>query len=190
MRPSIAARGCSPRRGATPRPGRRVRSACSSRPALSPPTAAATSSRRSASCSPAAEARTRWQRRQGTGFDAFDAKAEALAILAAAGAPVANLQVMGEAGAAYHPGQSGTLRLGPKTVLARIRRGASRDCARRSTSTATVVAAEIISMRSRRSSRAASCARLFAARAAAGDARLRLPRAGDGRGRGAGARRA
>ena len=53
-------------------------------------------------------------------FDAFDAKAEALALLAAAGAPVDNLQVMGEAGAHYHPGQSGTLRLGPKTVLARF----------------------------------------------------------------------
>jgi phenylalanyl-tRNA synthetase beta chain len=28
--------------------------------------------------------------------------------------------VMGEAGAAWHPGQAGTLRLGPKTVLARF----------------------------------------------------------------------
>ena len=51
-------------------------------------------------------------------FDAHDAKAEATALLAAAGAPVDNLQVMGEAGDAWHPGQSGTLRLGPKTVLA------------------------------------------------------------------------
>ncbi|WP_293881658.1 phenylalanine--tRNA ligase subunit beta [Sphingomonas sp.] len=51
-------------------------------------------------------------------FDAFDAKAEAIALLEAAGAPVDNLQVFGEAGAHYHPGQSGTLRLGPKTVLA------------------------------------------------------------------------
>ena len=53
-------------------------------------------------------------------FDAFDAKAEALALLAEAGAPVANLQIMGEAGAQFHPGQSATLRLGPKTVLARF----------------------------------------------------------------------
>jgi phenylalanyl-tRNA synthetase beta chain len=37
-----------------------------------------------------------------------------------AGAPVDNLQVMGEAGAQFHPGQSATLRLGPKTVLARF----------------------------------------------------------------------
>lgn len=51
-------------------------------------------------------------------FDAFDAKAEALALLDAAGAPVDNLQVFGDAGVHYHPGQSGTLRLGPKTVLA------------------------------------------------------------------------
>ena len=53
-------------------------------------------------------------------FDAFDAKAEALALLAEAGAPVDNLMVMGEAGAQFHPGQSGTLRLGPKNVLARF----------------------------------------------------------------------
>ena len=53
-------------------------------------------------------------------FDAFDAKAEALALLEAAGAPVANLQVMGEAGPQFHPGQSATLRLGPKAVLARF----------------------------------------------------------------------
>ncbi|MEG3145591.1 phenylalanine--tRNA ligase subunit beta [Sphingomonas sp. RT2P30] len=59
-----------------------------------------------------------WASGKATLFDAFDAKAEALALLAAAGAPVDNLQVMGEAGDAWHPGQSGTLRLGPKTVLA------------------------------------------------------------------------
>lgn len=59
-----------------------------------------------------------WASGKATMFDAFDAKAEALALLAAAGAPVDNLQVMGEAGDAWHPGQSGTLRLGPKTVLA------------------------------------------------------------------------
>ncbi|WBH17659.1 phenylalanine--tRNA ligase subunit beta [Sphingomonas radiodurans] len=65
------------------------------------------------------ERRTRgWQSGKPQGFDAFDAKAEALALLAAAGAPVENLQVFGEAGDAWHPGQSGTLRLGPKTVLA------------------------------------------------------------------------
>ena len=67
-----------------------------------------------------------WRGGKAADFDAFDAKAEALALLAAAGAPVDNLQVMpvpsavegGEAGDAWHPGQSGTLRLGPKTMLA------------------------------------------------------------------------
>jgi phenylalanyl-tRNA synthetase beta chain len=59
-----------------------------------------------------------WATGKAQSFDAFDAKAEALALLEAAGAPIDNLQVFGEAGAHYHPGQSGTLRLGPKTVLA------------------------------------------------------------------------
>ncbi|WP_380783572.1 phenylalanine--tRNA ligase subunit beta [Sphingomonas sp. R86520] len=59
-----------------------------------------------------------WREGKAATFDAYDAKAEALALLAASGAPVDNLQVMGEAGDAWHPGQSGTLRLGPKTVLA------------------------------------------------------------------------
>ncbi len=59
-----------------------------------------------------------WASGKAQGFDAFDAKAEVLALLDAAGAPVENLQVFDEAGAHYHPGQSGTLRLGPKTVLA------------------------------------------------------------------------
>jgi phenylalanyl-tRNA synthetase beta chain len=61
-----------------------------------------------------------WASGRATGFDAFDAKAEALALLAEAGAPVDKLQVMGEAGPQFHPGQSATLRLGPKTVLARF----------------------------------------------------------------------
>ncbi|GLV22331.1 phenylalanine--tRNA ligase beta subunit [Sphingobium sp. TomMM35A] len=59
-----------------------------------------------------------WQTDKAQAFSAFDAKAEVLALLAAAGAPVANLQSFGDASGAYHPGQSGTLRLGPKVVLA------------------------------------------------------------------------
>ncbi|MEE9250229.1 MAG: phenylalanine--tRNA ligase subunit beta, partial [Alphaproteobacteria bacterium] len=50
--------------------------------------------------------------------DLFDAKADALAALAAAGAPASNLRVTAEAPAWYHPGRSGTLRLGPKLELA------------------------------------------------------------------------
>ncbi|GGD62667.1 phenylalanine--tRNA ligase subunit beta [Erythrobacter arachoides] len=61
-----------------------------------------------------------WAQGKAQAFDAYDAKAEAEALLAEAGAPVANLMVMGDAGDQFHPGQSGTLRLGPKTVLARF----------------------------------------------------------------------
>ena len=51
--------------------------------------------------------------------DVFDAKADALAALAAAGAPVDKLQVSNEAPSWYHPGRAGGLCLGPK-LLARF----------------------------------------------------------------------
>ena len=59
-----------------------------------------------------------WQAGKAQGFDPFDAKAEALALLEAAGAPVANLQLFQDAGPSWHPGRSATLGLGPKTILA------------------------------------------------------------------------
>jgi phenylalanyl-tRNA synthetase beta chain len=59
-----------------------------------------------------------WQTGKAKSFNAFDAKAEALAILDAAGAPVANLQVFPDAGPTWHPGRSAKLGLGPKTILA------------------------------------------------------------------------
>jgi phenylalanyl-tRNA synthetase beta chain len=59
-----------------------------------------------------------WQSGAATKFDAYDAKAEVIAILDAAGAPVDKLMDFAEAGDHYHPGQSGTLRLGPKKILA------------------------------------------------------------------------
>jgi len=59
-----------------------------------------------------------WQTGAATKFDAYDAKAEVIAILAAAGAPTDKLMDFAEAGDHYHPGQSGTLRLGPKKILA------------------------------------------------------------------------
>jgi len=59
-----------------------------------------------------------WASGKATTFDAYDAKAICLELLEAAGAPVSNLMAMGEAGDAYHPGQSATLRLGPKNVIA------------------------------------------------------------------------
>ncbi|WP_336055007.1 phenylalanine--tRNA ligase subunit beta [Nitratireductor sp. CH_MIT9313-5] len=48
----------------------------------------------------------------------FDAKADALAVLEACGAPADKLQVVAEAPSWYHPGRSGTIRLGPKIILA------------------------------------------------------------------------
>ncbi len=48
--------------------------------------------------------------------DALDAKADALAALEAAGAPVANLQVSRDAPDYYHPGRSGSLRLGANVL--------------------------------------------------------------------------
>ncbi|AWW73060.1 phenylalanine--tRNA ligase subunit beta [Erythrobacter sp. KY5] len=61
-----------------------------------------------------------WASGKSVMYDAYDAKAAALSLLEAAGAPADKLMVMGEAGEQFHPGQSATLRLGPKQVLARF----------------------------------------------------------------------
>ncbi|MER8543238.1 phenylalanine--tRNA ligase subunit beta [Mesorhizobium sp. M1334] len=47
----------------------------------------------------------------------FDAKADAIAALEACGAPVERLQIEAGGPAWYHPGRSGTIKLGPKVVL-------------------------------------------------------------------------
>jgi phenylalanyl-tRNA synthetase beta chain len=47
----------------------------------------------------------------------FDAKADALAALEACGAPVDKVTIEAGGPAWYHPGRSGTIKLGPKTVL-------------------------------------------------------------------------
>jgi phenylalanyl-tRNA synthetase beta chain len=59
-----------------------------------------------------------WAEGKPVKFDAYDAKAEVMALLAAAGVATDGLMVMGEAGDNYHPGQSATLRMGPKNILA------------------------------------------------------------------------
>ncbi|MFL1462483.1 phenylalanine--tRNA ligase subunit beta [Roseococcus sp. DSY-14] len=61
--------------------------------------------------------------------DALDAKADALAVLEALGVPMAALQVTADAPAHYHPGRSGVVRQGPKTVLARFGQLHPRLCA-------------------------------------------------------------
>ncbi len=66
----------------------------------------------------AGEARARdWRSGAATAFDAYDAKAEALAALAAAGAPVDRLTVAAPAHGWWHPGRAGRLLLG-KVALA------------------------------------------------------------------------
>ncbi|RWC46964.1 MAG: phenylalanine--tRNA ligase subunit beta [Mesorhizobium sp.] len=47
----------------------------------------------------------------------FDAKADAIAALEACGAPVERLQIEAGGPAWYHPGRSGTIKLGPKVIL-------------------------------------------------------------------------
>ena len=58
--------------------------------------------------------------RHWTGFgpvDAFDAKADALAALSAAGAPASALQVVPGGPAWFHPGRCGTIQIGPQNIL-------------------------------------------------------------------------
>jgi len=57
-----------------------------------------------------------WAKRDGE-VDAFDAKTDALAVLAAAGAPPQALQVVPGGPAWFHPGRSGTIQIGPQNVL-------------------------------------------------------------------------
>ena len=59
-----------------------------------------------------------WQSGKAQSFGPYDVKAEVSALLEAAGAPVANLQVFPDAGPTWHPGRSARLGLGPKTIVA------------------------------------------------------------------------
>ncbi len=58
--------------------------------------------------------------RDGGTIDAYDAKADAMALLAELGIATDKLNVAAETPDWYHPGRSGVLKLGPKTVLARF----------------------------------------------------------------------
>jgi phenylalanyl-tRNA synthetase beta chain len=57
-----------------------------------------------------------WSSKAGE-VDAFDAKGDAFAALAVAGAPMQALQVVSGAPAWFHPGRSGTIQIGPQNVL-------------------------------------------------------------------------
>src|SRR5579871_3528083 len=61
-----------------------------------------------------------WGRQWATGgkpVDAFDVKADALAVLAAASVPVQALQIVPGGPPWLHPGRSGTIQMGPQNVL-------------------------------------------------------------------------
>lgn len=53
----------------------------------------------------------------GKPVDVFDAKADALAVIEACGLPMGNVQIEPGGPAWYHPGRSGTIKMGPKIVL-------------------------------------------------------------------------
>jgi phenylalanyl-tRNA synthetase beta chain len=57
-----------------------------------------------------------WSKRDGE-VDVFDAKADALAVVTASGAPAAAVQVAPGAPAWFHPARSGTIQIGPQNVL-------------------------------------------------------------------------
>jgi phenylalanyl-tRNA synthetase beta chain len=57
-----------------------------------------------------------WSNRA-TEVDAFDAKADVLAVLAATGAPTQALQVVPGAPDWFHPGRSGTIQMGPQAIF-------------------------------------------------------------------------
>src|ERR1700733_5183005 len=57
-----------------------------------------------------------WQKRDGE-VDAFDAKADALAVLTAAGAPAQALPIVPGGPPGFHPGRSGTIQIGPQNIL-------------------------------------------------------------------------
>lgn len=67
-----------------------------------------------------------WSSGKAESFGAYDAKGEAAALLEAAGVNAERLMIMpvlssaegGQAGDHFHPGQSATLRMGPKNILA------------------------------------------------------------------------
>jgi len=55
-------------------------------------------------------------RKKGREADLYEVKADALAALAAMGAPADNIQATADPPSWYHPGRAGTLRLGPKVL--------------------------------------------------------------------------
>ena len=174
----LAAAGPAGGGAAQPRPRRRRRAAVRDRPPLSARRRRASDERASLAVVLAGEkdaARLGDAARRAP-FDAFDAKAEALALLAEAGAPVDKPPGHGRGRAAVPSRPVGDAAARAEDRARAVRRAASRDAARRSTSMRRPWRSSCSSTRSRRG-RAARLRppALRAAGAAGGDARLRLP---------------
>ena len=169
MRPSLLP-GLLAAARAQHRARRRERAPVRGRPALSRRHRAADARPR-----PRRAARARHWRGKARPFDAFDAKAEALAILAAAGAPVDNLQVLGGASAVYHPGPVRAALPRPQEGPRRVRRAPSAHRQglrpRRTGGRRRNLSRRLPPKRGAR----AYAQRLCAAAAPGGEARLRLP---------------
>ena len=165
---------------AWPRP--RVATPIAARPASACSRSAAATSpmpsgRPSACCWPATGEPRSWQSGKAKGFDAFDAKAEALALLEAAGAPVGNLQLSMGAGDTWHPGRSATLGLG-KECPRRLRRASSARCQGTGCACRNGRGGNLSRRHPRSAHQRARAFRLYAAGVAGGDPRLRLHRPG------------
>jgi phenylalanyl-tRNA synthetase beta chain len=83
-----------------------------------------------------------WQTGKVQAFDVWDAKTQALALLEAAGAPIDKVQITADAPQWYHPGRSGQIKLGPKTILAQFGELHPRTC-KTFDIAGTVIAAEV-----------------------------------------------
>ena len=108
------------RRGAGQRQSRLIRTSRCSRSGRS---SGATGPRTSSSRPPACATALRPSKGMGRHWsgsamtDALDAKADAFAVLAAAGAPMQALQIVPGGASWLHPGRSGTIQIGPQNVL-------------------------------------------------------------------------
>ena len=113
--------------------------------------------------SPASAAPRDWRSGKARGFDAFDAKAEALAMLAAAGAPVDNLQVLGERLGDLSSRPVGRASASGRRTCSPNSASSTRRSSRPSTSTGRSVAAEIfLDAIPQKRGRPATCASAYA----------------------------
>ena len=79
----------------------------------------------------------------GRAVGVFDAKADALAVLEACGLPMGNVQIVSGGPDWYHPGRSGTIKMGPKSCAGVISASSTRRCWKRLISPASSPASRV-----------------------------------------------